>query len=86
MTSNNMVNIYLYTRYERFWHWMQTALILLLEWALAGPVSRLAASYGGQLGFGGLPWWQLALVPAGSALLGWMGARLVCARQLRRAG
>ena len=30
MTSNNMVNIYLYTRYERFWHWMQTALILLL--------------------------------------------------------
>lgn len=30
MTSNNMVNIYLYTRYERFWHWMQTILILLL--------------------------------------------------------
>ena len=30
MTSNNMINIYLYTRYERFWHWMQTALILLL--------------------------------------------------------
>ncbi|MFO7686004.1 MAG: cytochrome b/b6 domain-containing protein [Desulfobacterales bacterium] len=30
MTSNNMVNIYLYTRYERFWHWMQTVLILLL--------------------------------------------------------
>jgi thiosulfate reductase cytochrome b subunit len=25
-----MVNIYLYTRYERFWHWLQTILILLL--------------------------------------------------------
>lgn len=23
-------NVYLYTRYERFWHWFQTALILLL--------------------------------------------------------
>ena len=25
-----MVNIYLYTRYERFWHWLQMALILIL--------------------------------------------------------
>ena len=25
-----MVNIYLYTRYERFWHWLQMALIVLL--------------------------------------------------------
>jgi len=25
-----MVNIYLYTRYERFWHWLQTVLIVLL--------------------------------------------------------
>ena len=25
-----MVNIYLYTRYERFWHWLQTAFIVLL--------------------------------------------------------
>ena len=23
-------NIYLYTRYERFWHWLQMALILIL--------------------------------------------------------
>ena len=30
MSSINMVNIYLYTRYERFWHWLQTILILLL--------------------------------------------------------
>jgi cell division transport system permease protein len=62
------------------------ALTGVLEWALAGPVSRLAASYGGRLDFGGLPLWQLALVPVLAALLGWMGARLVCARQLRRPG
>lgn len=30
MTPENMVNVYLYTRYERFWHWLQTTLILLL--------------------------------------------------------
>ena len=30
MVGKNMVNIYLYTRYERFWHWLQTTLIVLL--------------------------------------------------------
>ena len=30
MTGNKMVNTYLYTRYERFWHWLQTALITIL--------------------------------------------------------
>jgi thiosulfate reductase cytochrome b subunit len=30
MATNKMQNIYLYSRYERFWHWMQTILILLL--------------------------------------------------------
>lgn len=25
-----MVSIYLYTRYERFWHWLQTALLIIL--------------------------------------------------------
>ena len=30
MSNNNMVNIYLYTRYERLWHWLQTALIIIL--------------------------------------------------------
>jgi len=29
-TNGNMQNIYLYTRYERFWHWLQMALILIL--------------------------------------------------------
>ncbi len=28
--NNNLTDIYLYTRYERFWHWLQTVLIILL--------------------------------------------------------
>lgn len=28
--TTGMINIYLYTRYERFWHWLQTVLILIL--------------------------------------------------------
>lgn len=30
MSGKNMNLIYLYTRYERFWHWLQAALIILL--------------------------------------------------------
>jgi thiosulfate reductase cytochrome b subunit len=30
MSDKNMTLIYLYTRYERFWHWFQAALIMLL--------------------------------------------------------
>ena len=30
MNGRNMSLIYLYTRYERFWHWLQAALIILL--------------------------------------------------------
>jgi thiosulfate reductase cytochrome b subunit len=30
MSDKNMSLIYLYTRYERFWHWFQAALIILL--------------------------------------------------------
>ena len=30
MSDKNMNLIYLYTRYERFWHWFQAALIMLL--------------------------------------------------------
>ena len=30
LMKNKLVNIYLYTRYERFWHWLQMALILVL--------------------------------------------------------
>ncbi len=28
--SKKMINIYLYTRYERFWHWLQAVSIILL--------------------------------------------------------
>jgi len=75
--------------YAGLWYGLAGGLVavlltMLLEWALAGPVERLVASYGGQLQLAGLPVWQLALVPALAALLGWLGARLVCARQLRR--
>ena len=28
--TKKLVTIYLYTRYERFWHWLQTVLIALL--------------------------------------------------------
>jgi len=30
MDTNGIINIYLYTRYERFWHWLQMFLILML--------------------------------------------------------
>ena len=30
MTNIKLKNIYLYTRYERFWHWLQAVLILIL--------------------------------------------------------
>lgn len=30
MSTRNTVSTYLYTRYERFWHWLQTVLIVLL--------------------------------------------------------
>ena len=29
-TTCKMMNIYLYSRYERFWHWLQSALIAVL--------------------------------------------------------
>ena len=59
-------------------------LALALELALAAPVRQLAQSYAGRLHFGGLPWWQLAVVPMLAAVLGWLGARLVSARLLRK--
>lgn len=58
-------------------------LVLLLEWALAGPVERLADVYAGRMAFGGLGATTLLAVPMVAAALGWLGARLVSARQLR---
>ncbi|HEX7338941.1 MAG TPA: permease-like cell division protein FtsX [Rhodanobacteraceae bacterium] len=60
-------------------------LVLVMEGALAGPVGRLVASYGGHLAVGGLAGWQLALAPLLAAALGWLGARVVSARWLRQA-
>ncbi|HEX7341253.1 MAG TPA: permease-like cell division protein FtsX [Rhodanobacteraceae bacterium] len=61
-----------------------SVLVAIVEMALAGPLGRLAASYGGQLALGGLTWWQLLMAPLLAAFLGWLGARLVSARWLRR--
>jgi cell division transport system permease protein len=64
---------------------LAVALAVVLELAMAGPVGRLTAAYDGSVSFGGLPAWLLLSVPFASALLGWLGARLVSARQIRRA-
>jgi cell division transport system permease protein len=60
-------------------------LALLVEWSLAGPVTQLSRVYAGTLRVGGLPPWLLLAVPLAAATLGWLGARLVSAWQLRRA-
>lgn len=64
---------------------LAAVLAAILELAMAGPVGRLTAAYDGSVSFGGLPAWLLLSVPFASALLGWLGARLVSARQIRRA-
>ena len=60
-------------------------LALAIEFALSGPVARLSQAYDGKLHIGGLPLWLLAAVPLAAAVLGWLGARLVSAWQLRKA-
>ncbi|MEO7072713.1 MAG: permease-like cell division protein FtsX [Rhodanobacter sp.] len=56
-----------------------------IEWSLAAPVRELSAAYAGKLQVDGLPLWLLLGVPLATAALGWLGARLVSAWQLRRA-
>ncbi len=60
-------------------------LAVLIELALAGPVAQLSQAYAGRLQVGGLPLWLLLAVPLAAAALGWLGARLVSAWQLRKA-
>lgn len=55
-----------------------------IELSLVAPVERLSAAYAGKLSIGGLPLWLLLAAPVAAALLGWIGARLVSAWQLRR--
>ncbi|GLQ48130.1 cell division protein FtsX [Dyella lipolytica] len=64
---------------------LAVALALLIEFALVDPVARLSQVYEGKLHVGGLPPWLLLAVPIAAAFLGWLGARLVSAWQLRRA-
>jgi cell division transport system permease protein len=49
------------------------------------PVAQLSQVYDGKLQVGGLPPWLLLAVPVAAAALGWLGARLVSAWQLRKA-
>ncbi len=60
-------------------------LAVLIEFALAAPVAQLSQAYDGKLQVGGLPVWLLLAVPLAAAALGWLGARLVSAWQLRKA-
>jgi cell division transport system permease protein len=64
---------------------LAAVLAVLIEFALAGPVARLSQAYQGKLQVGGLPLWLLLAVPLVAAALGWLGARLVSAWQLRKA-
>ena len=60
-------------------------LAVLIELALAAPVAQLSRAYDGKLQVGGLPLWLLLAVPLAAAALGWLGARVVSAWQLRNA-
>ncbi|WP_329743569.1 permease-like cell division protein FtsX [Dyella sp. A6] len=71
--------------YGLFSGMLAVVLALLVELALAGPVASLSQAYGGALHIGGLPPWLLLAVPVAAGVLGWLGARLVSAWQLRRA-
>lgn len=55
-----------------------------IEWSLAEPVRQLSHAYAGKLQVQSLPLWILLGVPVATAALGWLAARLVSARQLRR--
>nr|WP_225427922.1 permease-like cell division protein FtsX [Dyella tabacisoli] len=76
--------------YAGIWYGLFSGLLaallaVLVELALAEPVSRLGSAYEGRLQIGGLPLWLLIAVPFAAAVLGWLGARLVSAWQLRKA-
>ncbi|MGC1547387.1 MAG: permease-like cell division protein FtsX [Rhodanobacter sp.] len=76
--------------YAGIWYGLFSGLIaaglaMLIEFALAEPVARLSQAYDGKLQVGGLPLWLLLAVPLAAATLGWLGARLVSAWQLRQA-
>lgn len=63
---------------------LASVLAVLIEWSLVAPVEQLSAAYSGQLKLGALPAWLLLSTPLAAAFLGWLGARMVSAWQLRR--
>lgn len=76
--------------YAGIWYGLFSGLLavgfaVLVELALAEPVARLGQVYAGKLQVDVLPPWLLAAVPVAAAVLGWLGARLVSAWQLRKA-
>ncbi|HEX5305872.1 MAG TPA: permease-like cell division protein FtsX [Dyella sp.] len=64
---------------------LASLLAVAIELALVAPVEQLNAAYAGRLELGALPLWLLLCTPLAAAVLGWLGARLVSAWQLRRA-
>jgi len=60
------------------------ALLTLAATALDAPLSELAASYGSRFMLQGLDLPTAAVVVAGAALLGWLGAGLVAGHYLRQ--
>jgi cell division transport system permease protein len=64
---------------------LAVGLAVLIEFALVEPVEHLSQVYEGKLHVNGLPPWLFLVVPVAAAFLGWVGARLVSAWQLRRA-
>lgn len=76
--------------YAGIWYGLFSGLLaagiaLVIETALAEPMTRLGHVYQGKLQAGTLPLWLLGAVPVAAAVLGWLGARLVSAWQLRKA-
>lgn len=77
--------------YAGIWYGLSSGILaallaVLIEFAMAGPVAQLSRAYDGKLQVGGLPLWLLLAVPLAAAALGWLGARLVSAWQLRKLG
>lgn len=76
--------------YSGIWYGFFSGLLavcvaVLIELTLVEPVARLSQAYDGKLHMNGLSTGLLLAVPVVAAALGWLGARLVSAWQLRRA-
>ena len=73
--------------YSGFWYGVLSGVVALMiiglvEWAVAAPLTQLAANYGDRFVFRGLPLSGMAAVVLASAGLGWLGAWLVASRHI----